>query len=314
MLTQMSQLETIEKIILNTVAVSIPEELFLLMFTLILVGEFEYWTDEECKKLIHRYDYVRILVPVLAGAFLSNILRYSGLNFGLISLIPPIIFFILIILTNDIFGDASALKWSLKAFIFLFLGLIIIYITEFAYIPYIMYAAGKSLKEINDDLFLNFLFSIPSRLIQYFIIAFFIVKRRTLLKANIIKIIFESRILSIWTLIIVAFDFSFMFIMAKVVGYEKAFASVPGEVRFIVIIAVCVFPILNISALLWCVYYVENRAKQTQKEIAEKLNILSNEINSYTIDEKYDNIKWKLHEIDTYVIQTGQSLYPVDKK
>lgn len=314
MLNQLLQLDTIQIIILNTIIVSIPEELFLLMFTLILVGEFEYWTDEECKKLIHKYDYVRILVPTLAGAVLSNILRYSGLNFGAISLIPPIIFFILIILTNDIFGDASALKWTVKSFVFLLLGLIILYITEFTYTPFVIYATGKSLKEVNNDLLLNFLFSIPSRLIQYSILAFFVVKRRTLLKANIIKIIFGSKILAMWTLIIVTFDFTFMFIMVKVVGYEKVLASMPSELRFVVIIAICVFPILNISALLWCIYYVENRAKRKQKEVAEKLNILSNEIKKYTINENYDNIKWKLHEIETYIKQVGQSLYPVSKK
>jgi len=78
----------VQKILLNTFFVSFPEELFLIMFTLILVGEFEYWKEDECKRLINRFDYVRVFVPTIVAALISNTLRYYGLSSGIYQFLP----------------------------------------------------------------------------------------------------------------------------------------------------------------------------------------------------------------------------------
>lgn len=314
MLGQLLQLDTIQKIFLNTLLVSIPEELFLLMFTLILVGEFEFWADEECRKLINRWDYTRILVPTLTVALLSNIERYSDLNSSFASLIPIVVFFILIVLTNDIFGDASAMKWTGKALLFFILGFIILYISEFCYTSFILYGTGKTITEINNNILLNFLISLPSRLIEYSILIFLVVKRRTLLKANIIRPIFESKITTFLTFIVVIFDFVFMFVMVKAICYEKVLVNIPSDLRTLVIMGISLFPVINLSGLIWGLYAMKDGEIQANKVTSDCLYNLLNEITLYTNNDKFDNIKWKLNEVGLSIEKIAKNLYLTDKK
>lgn len=307
------QLETVQKIIINTLLVSIPEELFLVMFILIMLGEFEYWKEDECKKIINNWDYSRILIPTIVAALLSNILRYTIVDFDISTPVSIIVFYILIILTNDIFGDASCAKWMGKAFIFLIFGSLIMFVIEFSYIPFVLYSSGKSINEINNDVMLNFVVSIPSRLIEFIIIAVFIIKKRTLMKAKIIGLIFENRILATFTIVIAIFSFSIALLMAKLIGYEKVLGNITPSLRFIIIIGICIFPIINISGLVWCVYYVENRAFQKQKVTRDKLNNILNNVKICTANDNYDTIKWKLNEIVMDIEDVSNNLYKVGK-
>lgn len=314
MFTALLQWDTIQKIILNTIFVSIPEEFYWVMFTLILTGEFEYWKEEECKRLINKWDYSRILIPTLTVALLSNIFRYIGLYEGIFSIVPIIIFYILIVLTNDILGDASALKWLGKSFMFFLLGLITIVLSELLYIPFILYMSGSTLQEFNNNIFLNFIVSIPSRVIQYTILICFVARKRSLLKGNIFKHIISSPILSSLTSIVFFFDFLFLYIMYYAIVYEKVLVDSLPSFQVMIIVGVILFPILNILALVWGIYYVENRAVHKQKLISDKLSNLLNNVKLYTNNENYDNIKWKLNEIGIGIEEVADSLYQVKRR
>lgn len=170
------------------------------MFILIFLGEFEYWREKECKKIFHKYDISRVLIPAIIVALTSNVLRYTITSSVAITLIPIAILYLLIILTNNILKDASALKWMLKAFIILVFGYMTIGISELIYLPFIQYSCELTLEEINSNLFSNFLLSIPAKIIQLSIIILLITSRRTLSKYNIMKYVFSSNVLTLITL------------------------------------------------------------------------------------------------------------------
>lgn len=314
MFEALMQWDILQKIIINTLFVSIPEEIYWVMFTLILAGEFEYWKEPECKKLIHSWDYGRILIPAVIAALLSNILRYAGLDFGFISLIPLAVCYIAIVLTNDVFGDASALKWMGRVFIFFIIGFMSIGISEFIYVPFILYGTGKTIQEINNDILINFLVSIPAKIIQFSILLYFVSRKRTLLKGNLFSHIFSSPVLSVLSSMIIAFDLSFLFIAYKLIVYEEILVNIPHVSRFTIIVGVILFPILNISAFIWGVYYMKNREMIDKKAACEKLVSLLNEIKSYANNENYDNIKWKLNELGMGIEGIAISLYEENRK
>ncbi len=301
--------DTIGKILLNTILVSIPEELYLLMFTLILVGEFEIWGDENCKKIFHDYDLARILVPVISAALLSNIFRYCELDNNILQIVPIIVFYILIVLTNDIFGDSSAAKWMGKVFLFLGLAFLILVLAEFSFATLFLYVSGKTVTEMNSNILLNFAVSIPPRIIEYSVLIFFIVRKRTLLKANLIIPILESKISLFLTIVVLVFDLAFMLIMIRIVTYEKILNNISESFRIVIILGITFFLLINLSALVWGFYNIKNRELQDKKDVSGRINDLVKEINTYTVTDKYDSIKWKLYEISKEMNEISACLY-----
>lgn len=305
----------ISKILLNTILVSIPEEIYLVMLTLILIGEFDYWMEDECKKLINRWDYPRILIPVLPVALLSNVARYTGINMTMASIACLVVFYILIVLTNDILNDAKPLKWMGKALISLMITQFTIGISELIYLPSVLYITNKTLTQINNDLLLNFLASLPSRLIQFTALAYLISRKRTLLKGNIIKYVVTSGPIlfaaSIW---VIASNFAFILIINWLVTKEEVFVNIPYAMQITVIIGFSIFPILNISTLIGGVYYVKNKDMLVAKNAHDELTNLSKSIKIYTNTEDYGNIKWKLNEIEMAINKVAENLYTQNDK
>ncbi len=297
------------KIILNTLFVSIPEELYAVMFTLILVGEFEYWKEPECKRLINRFDYVRVFLPTVVGALLSNILINAGLNYGIFQFVSPIVTYIIIVLTNDVFGDASAVKWMLKAFIFFLFGFLSIGIFEFTYVPFVLYSTGLSMDEIRSNLFLYFMLSLPSRFIQYLLLTYLVSKRRSLIKGNLIKILLSRPIVAVIFSFLIFVNILFLQILCSAIVSDKLLIPLSHISQLLIITGVVVFPILNISVFILCVCFLKNAEVKSMKNAAEKLTIMLKEIEIYTNNEKYDNIRWKLNEIGVGIEDVAQNLY-----
>lgn len=300
--------ETLQKIVLNTLLVSIPEEFYLVMFTLVLIGEFDYWNQEEYRKLFYKWDYIRVFVPTVSGALLSNIFRYLNLDFGILPILPMLIFFVLIVLTNDVFGDASTIKWIGKAFVALILGFITILICELIYIPFILYASGLTINEINSDIALNFYVSIPSRVIQYSILVFLITRKKTILKANVLKPIFENRVLSIITSVLVILHGVFFYIMMKIIIFDKILINISSIMRLAVVLGICIFPVINMMMFIWVIYYIKNYEALKMKQINNNLGNIVESIKEYEFNEDYGNIKWKLNEINVRIEEVTQSL------
>jgi len=296
-------------ILMKTLLVSIPEEFYWVMFTLILVGEFEYWKEPECKRLINKFDYVRVFLPTIVVALLTNILRYMGLNYGFYPYIHYIVLYIIIILTNDIFGDASTFKWMAKAFIFMMLGNLTIGFSELIYIPLVLFGTDITIVEFTNNFYHYFILSIPARLLQYSVLLYFVSRKRTLLKGRLLKPILSNPILTLIFCIIVFFNVLFLQVMVKAIIFDNVLISLSHISQIVIIIGVVMFPILNVSGFVWSSYYMKNKETIDKKIATEKLNILLEKIEIYTSGGKYDNIGWKLNEIGMGIEEVSDSLY-----
>ncbi len=313
MVDTLFQYTGVQKILLNTLLVSFPEELFLIMFTLILVGEFEYWKEPECKRLINKFDYVRVLVPSIVCALISNTLRYYGLSSGIFQFLPFIIMYILIVLTNDILGDASALKWMVKAFTYFWLGFLIMGLMEFVYIPVVLYAADITMTQFYSNFLLYFMSLLPVRLLQFSIIFYFVCRKRTLLKGKLLKPILSNPILSVIFSSLVLINILFLEIVYKAIVFDDILVTVSPTTLSLILVSVVLFPILNISGLLWGFYLLKNSETKDKKIATEKLNILLNKIELCTGNGNCDNIMWTLNEIGLGIEEVADSLYKEDE-
>lgn len=300
------------KIIINTLFVSIPEELYGVMFTLIMIGEFEYWKEAECKRLINRFDYVRVFLPTITGALLSNILINTGLNHGFFQFLSPIVTFIIIVFTNDIFGDASTVKWLMKAFVFYLIGFLSIGISEFSYLPIVLYSTGLTMPEIRENLYLYFLLSLPARFLQYTLLSCMISRRRTLLKGRLVKNLLAHPVLIVIFTFLVLTNILFLWFMYRSIIFERKLLNIPVLYQFFTTIGIVSFPMVNISSFLWGFYLLKNKETVDKKVASEKLHILLKDIESYTNNEKYDNIRWKLNEVSMGIEEVAEKLYKDD--
>lgn len=302
-----------KNILFSTIFISIPEYFFLVMFTLILVGEFDYWKEDECKKLINKFDYVRVFLPTITTALLANILESIKLS-NAYDLIPAIVLYIIIVATNDITGDANAIKWMLKVFIFLSLGYLIIGISEFLYLPFIVYGTNFTPNEITSNLYLYFALSIPSRIIQYSILLYFVSAKRTLLKGRVFKIIFSNNVLSVIFSIFVVLHILFLWIMFKTILYDNILLNFSYFTKLCVILGILLFPIINIVGFISCIYFIKNKEMEKKKISHDKLNSLQIEIQAFKEHGNYEIAQWKLNDTSVRIKSIINNLYPDNDK
>ena len=304
-----AQWDTIQKIILNTILVSIPEELFLTMFTLIAMGEFDYWCEEECKKLINPWDYSRILVPTIVISLLLNIFRYYNINNLINNIISFIVYFALLAITNEILHEPKAFRWMLKAILCFLLGFIIVGLSEMIYIPFVLYSTGLSIKEINNTVLINFFVTIPIRIIQYSILIFNIVRKRTILRGNIIKQITSSPLITTITFTTIILNLLFLSTMYNAIINHELLHKTSLLMKLTIIVGVILVPIINISSLMWGIYHTANHAAKKKKNASDTLFNLVDNIKIYMNNREYDNIAWKLNEISTVIENVSKELY-----
>jgi hypothetical protein len=280
------------------------------MFTLILVGEFDIWRDPECKSLFHKYDYFRILLPTTVGALLSNISRYIGLSNNITTAFTILTVFILLIITNDIFGDASALKWIGKSFIFLMSACIIVGISEMLYLSIIVYSTGNTIQKINQNVILNFIVSLPSRAIQYMVIFYLVGHKRTLLKGGyILKQILLFPIPLFITSLVTLFNLAFYVVAYNLIIYDKVLLYLSSANKVIIVICVVLFPIINISGTFCIIYYIKMKEFSSKRIANAKLIDVLKSIQLYSYNGDFDNIQNKLKEFGMDIEEVASALY-----
>lgn len=301
------------KIFLDTLLISIPEVFFWVIFTLILVGEFEYWREPECKRLINKFDYVRVFLPTVVVALIINITEHIGLSSYLVQLISIASFYILVVFTNDVFDDASALKWMSRAFVFMILGYFVTQILNILFISLVTHVSNITIEQVNRDFLLSFAISLPIRVIQYMLLLYFVTRKRTLLKGRWLKHILSYPLLSVLFLIVVTFNILFLKIIYETVTNYYILEVMSNNSILILLIVVILSPIINILGFLIGCYYMKNKEIKEKSSEVEKLNNLSQNIRLYINNGNYDNILWKLNGVSIEVENIAKSIYDKDK-
>ncbi|MCR4441308.1 MAG: hypothetical protein QHH10_04100 [Peptococcaceae bacterium] len=285
-----------------------------MLFTYIMMGEFDQWEDEDCRKLFQPWDYSRVLIPAVASAAVSNILRYTGASPDIVTLGTFLALFFGIVAMGDVLNNAGALKWIGKAFFFLILSILSAGLCELLYVPFLLYGTGESLLTINENLFLNFIFSLPSRFLEYSLLVFLLAHKRSLLKARIIKIIFESKVLVALTIAALLINLYFYLIMYNVVCYEKALVALPAGLRLAAVLGVCLFPVVNLSALVWCIYYLKNSETAKKKAASASLRKIVAEIKAYPEGGNRDHLVWALNGLAVNLEEVADELYSEEQQ
>lgn len=273
-------------IIFNTFAVSIPEAIFLLLFVRFLMRSIGSTND-------NKIDWTRIDKRIeicsflLLYGFTTNILRYTKIDIIVVLITSITVTLIACTFIYKLWRNKSSIS---KVFLILLIGFFVIFIIEFSYIPAILFITGLEISSINSNVILNFIISLPERAIEFLVISFIISRRIAVLNNNILRPILASKFLTILTTSIILFNIMFIGLMVKLIGYDKILLNCDSQSKLLVTVFTFLFPLLNICALLFSIYFHDNRSKKEILEATEVVDIFLKEIKNCINEEKYDKI------------------------
>lgn len=279
------------KMVINIVLVSIPEEMFLVAFSLLLQKRYDLLKPS-------MKNAVRFFTPVLSLALLSNILRkYFAVT---VDFMPIISIFILFISTVLVYRIRKA-KLMIKVFASYILSYLAASIIQLSYIPLLFNATGIDAAELNNYSMLLVIITLPERVIEYCIIAYFVLKRKSIVKINIFRQIFRSKGLAIVTISIFILNILFVTVAGKLVFFNRILSGLGLAVQFIVITSVLIFPILNITMLFGVIYNITARETFNRMLSKERLSTLISILELYNQNGNYDKIDRVINDMHKHV-------------
>lgn len=282
-------------LIFNTVFVSIPEEIFLIVFALILMGKHEYLSFKSA-------NIEKVLSASIIGAIFSLIVKIY------IPQVTDYLFFIAIFVMTGVMiliYRIFKMEEILKSLLCMSISFVVFAIFQTSYIPLLMYGTNLSISEMSQPGLYQFLWSLPERAMEYTLLACLLLKKNSFIKFNFIKTVMQNTALKITTIIIALFNISFLAMMIKLVGVDKILFKLPLFMQILSLVLILLFPIVNTFTNLFVAYYIENKNAQKSFIIQEDLKVSISDIKFYLNRGDYERIGDELK----YLEQDANELY-----
>lgn len=260
--------------LLNFILVGIPEELFLTIIMLILMKRFDLIDIR-----IWKQNIKWLAIPVLPVALMINIFRYIlMIPKPLMTIIDLILFFVLMVyvLKKNSFDFC---KKEYKDLIISFaLSFMLLGLLESLTVPIVLFLTNKPLEYFNNNAILNFILSIPSRMIEIFIIILLIIKCNNTIKIKVLDSIVRSKFL-LTSIVIFSISFNIISVyVIKLITVNKILdGNVSGLEQVFISIGILLIPSSIIFWMLLAIgkfLTVEKRMQQTYNNLFEKDNVM----------------------------------------
>jgi hypothetical protein len=278
-------------LLINTIVVSIPEEAFLVILTLILMRRFDLL---EFKKA----NILKILLVVIPIAFVSNILRgLVGFDMSFVSVVGFGGIFILVVLVYRLHKVSNILKAFLSVTISFIVGMAI----QLLYVPFIIYGTSVTMEELNQVGTASFIVSIIDRVAHISILCFLFLKKRSFIKLNFFKVITRNKILARISAIITLLNLVFIYVMCMLIYYDKILLNLKASTQLIIIVAIIVFPVINLSFIFGVLNYSVNKYTFAKVYIHEESRVLRVLVQVLLKQRMYEKIDAELESFENEV-------------
>lgn len=249
----------ISQSVLNALIVSMPEEFFITIITLILLGRYDYISKENWKR-----NFFKVMtMSVIPLSLTFNILKYYLSNDNVLVIIN----ILLLSISISILYNIKNRKEYFKILMFSSLGFLIFMITQLITVFMVMYILKISSNSFNQSAIINFIIVLPERVLQYLMLSLIFLKQNGLTKVNLSKIILENSVLRFFTILFTVGDIVILMWMAKYIVYDKILDKIPldGQIAISVgIMILVIISLLSIWVIPMCIYPVE-KYKQKYK-------------------------------------------------
>jgi len=246
----------------NTIFVSIPEEAFIVIMTLIFLGDFYDLLDIRMWK--HGLKW--IMVATLPVSIMINVFRYIIIIpkslMSLISMVTMIILMIYVIVKNS--HDINK-KMILKTIMYTILSFIIVGIIEEAYYPILLSLLHKQISFFNNIVFYNLLLAIPTRILQLCVVLFILIRKNNKVQVNLFNTIIKNRFFTNTFFAILILIVLIIIYIAKLVNTDNILMNLEIFDQLIIIIIITSIPVILITWFLTFVNYLLTKEKQIQQ-------------------------------------------------
>jgi len=271
--------ESITNAIMNFLLVSLPEESIWLISTLILMKRFDL-----LDKYMWRDKIKYLALPVFLSSISINFLKYIIVAPRLVISISAIltiyvgIIYILKIPENNMLNEKIPYFKILFYVLLNLAGLIIL--VEYLYAPIFLIYIKKSIIEINYMWNMNFLLSIPARVIQFFIIIIILIIQNKKTYVNIMQSIFSDKKITITVTSFISILIIFWIILIDIFGKYNIMSQFKINQQIILNILLLIVPSILLMLMIYLiVLFIEqiNRIQMSHRNMFD--DILDDDIN-----------------------------------
>ena len=252
--------------ILNFTLISLPEEIFVTCMTLILFKRFDLLDIRMWKQNIKW-----IMIPSLSMAACINIFKYIIiLPKFLISIISLFVFLTTIYYIIKKFSIIPENKLIFKTVVYSMITLLIVTLIELAYMPLTFSLLKMPYEYFNQNVWYMFLLVIPSRILEYSLVIFFVVKMNEQVNVKLYNVIFKNKTLTNLTIFIVSFLTIFLIYVVKLIGYNNILNNLLIIDQVLIVGFILSLPTIFLMVLWYMINYIigiEKRIQQMQNRL-----------------------------------------------
>ena len=247
--------------LLNLVLVSIPEETFIVVMTLILLKRYDMLDIR-----MWRQNLKWIMVPVIPVAIMINLFRYIIIIpkpiISLICLISMPLLLILVIKNNSFMIDKKVI---IRTVIYTIFSFVMVGLIELSYYPLALSLLHTNMSFFDNNILFNLLITIPARVIQICIIVFIIMKKNNEIQIHLFKTISKNKFLTNSFLAMLITIMSIIIYIAKLVMVDSFLSNIRVIDQLITTIIILAVPVISITFFLMFVNYLLVKEKQIQQ-------------------------------------------------
>lgn len=281
----------ISGMILYTIFVTIPEELFIVVFTLILWRRFDL-LELKLKNLM------KLAVPVCSGAIVANILRLVfGFTIDILPLIGIIVMYSLIVMTYKVFNFSE----MLKVFICFVISFLIPGIIQLSYVPLIIYGTNIPLSEFSKPSIMTFILTLPVVLVEVCIVLFILLRKYSRAKVSLIKTVFKSKILTVLIVCVLMFNIVFLWFVSRIISVDKVLIDFSFMIQVLIMVVILTFPVLNVSMLFIVAYNIVSKNAFETMLSKERLKTLMSILESNKDNGDYEKMDLTIDGMNKHI-------------
>jgi len=254
-------MQGVTNVLLNTILVSIPEESFIVIMTLVFLKRFDMLDIRMWK---HSLKWV--MIPALPVAIVINIFRYIIViqkpTMSLIAFVLMNILILYIIVRNSYDIDK---KLIFKTIIFTVLSFIIVGLIELMYYPILLTLLHKQISFFNNNVWYNIIIAFPVRVIELCIVIYIIVRKNNKIQVSLFDTIFKNRFFTNSFLVIIVLTVLVIIYMAKLLFVDNILINLQIIDQIVLVLIIISTPMILITWFLMFVNYLLTKEKQIQQ-------------------------------------------------
>lgn len=292
-------IEYVLSIIFHIFFVSVPEQLFLILFSLILINRQELFTK------LNKQKVLKLAVMALVPAVISVLMRaINGLDMSLLALIGITIVFVTIALGYNIRG-ARKIGILLGAVIMSFICEIII---QLIYTPLVLYGTSVSVNALNQPGFLTFVWLLPERAIETLLIMVMLLNKSSVYRIKLYKVIWDNKFLAWAFMILVTMDFAIIYWFAKSILLDKILIELKPLIQISVVAYGILIPVTSTSLFLVITYIFAEHKVDEKAFMCSEAKVLKELINLLIKEGRYKEIPEVMNDYNLLVENCSEYL------